>query len=270
MLSPCRRAAQKKIGQERIQESRVQEKVVDITTKDGVMNTYIFHPDRPGPFPVIIFYMDSVGVREELSDMCRRLATVGYYVIMPNMYYRMARSVDLNANRLHDPAYEASLDLMWRLNRHLTNTMVMQDTEFLFAFLETESAARPGKVGAVGYCMSGRYVLRAMGVFPDKLVAGASVYGAKLITDLPDSAHLTADKIKGELYLACAEHDHYAPADMLAEVQHVVERTGIDARMEYYPEAEHGFAFPSRRLYHKASAERHWERLFDLFQRNLQ
>ena len=77
----------------------MQEKVVDIATADGAMNTYIFHPDREGPFPVIVFYMDSIGVREELCDMCRRLATVGYYVIMPNLYYRGARHVDLDANR---------------------------------------------------------------------------------------------------------------------------------------------------------------------------
>lgn len=69
------------------------------------MNTYIFRPDGDGPFPVVIHYMGFVGVREELSDMCRRLATVGYYVIMPNLYYGQVRCVDLDANRLHDPAY---------------------------------------------------------------------------------------------------------------------------------------------------------------------
>src|SRR5580692_2923723 len=107
----------------------MQEKVIDLKTKDGVMNTYVFHPDRSGPFPVIIFYMDSVGVREELSDMCRRLATVGYYVVMPNMYYRMVRSVDLGNIRLEDPACADKVELLWKLNRHLSNTMVMDDTE---------------------------------------------------------------------------------------------------------------------------------------------
>ena len=160
----------------------MQEKVVDLKTKDGVMNTYVFHPDRPGPFPVVIFYMDSVGVREELSDMCRRLATVGYYVVMPNMYYRMVRCVDLDANRLWDPACADKLELMWKLNRHLTNTMVMEDTQVIFDFLANEPAARQGKTGCVGYCMSGRYVYRAMGVFPDRMAVGASVYGARLVT----------------------------------------------------------------------------------------
>src|SRR4051812_45602083 len=110
----------------------MQESVVDIATLDGAMNTYIFRPDGDGPFPVLIHYMDSVGVREELSDMCRRLATVGYYVIMPNLYYRLVRCVDLDANRLSDPAYEDGIALLWKLNRSLTNTMVEQDTQSLF------------------------------------------------------------------------------------------------------------------------------------------
>lgn len=247
----------------------MQESVVDIQTQDGLMNTFIFRPDGEGPFPVVIFYMDSVGVREELCDMCRRIATVGYYVIMPNLYYRLARSVDLDANRLHDPAYAENLAWMWKLNRSLSNTMVEQDTQAVFDFLDTDAVARKGKVGVVGYCMSGRYVFRVAGAFPDRVAASASVYGARLITDQPDSAHLVASKIKGEMYFACAEHDIYAPPETLKELQSILDKAKINSHIEIYPEAEHGFAFPSRRLFHKASTERHWERLFDMFRRTL-
>src|SRR5690625_2150595 len=124
----------------------MQERVVDIRTADGEMNTYVFHPERAGSFPVIVFYMDSLGVREELCDMCRRLAAVGYYVIMPNLYYRLARHVDLDGGRLHDPAYGEQLALMWRLNRSLTNSMVEEDTAAVLSFLEEDEAARPGKL----------------------------------------------------------------------------------------------------------------------------
>jgi carboxymethylenebutenolidase len=247
----------------------MQESVVDIATLDGAMNTYIFRPDGDGPFPVVIHYMDSVGVREELSDMCRRLATVGYYVIMPNLYYRLARSVDLDANRLSDPAYEDRIALLWKLNRSLTNTMVEQDTQSLFDFLDGDPAARNGKLGVVGYCMSGRFVFRVAGAFPDRIAASASVYGARLISDQPDSAHLLASRIEGEMYFACAEHDHYITGETIAQLRRIIEETGIKGSIEFYPEAEHGFAFPSRRLYHKSSSERHWERLFAMFRRNL-
>ena len=32
--------------------------------------------------------MDAPAIREELRDMARRIATVGYYVMLPNLYYR--------------------------------------------------------------------------------------------------------------------------------------------------------------------------------------
>lgn len=247
----------------------MQERMVELETADGDMNTYIFYPDGDGPFPVVIFYMDSMGIREELCDMCRRLATVGYYVIMPNLYYRIARSVDLDGNRVHDPAYAEKRALMWKLNRSLSNTMVERDTAAILDFLENEDVARKGKVGIVGYCMSGRFVFRLAGAYPDRVAASASVYGARLITDQADSAHLLADRIKGEMYFACAEHDDYAPPEVLSELQRVLDKAQVNASIEMYPRAQHGFAFPSRYAYHKASAERHWARLFSLLSRNL-
>ena len=66
----------------------MQERQVDIPTKDGKTTTFIVHPERGGPFPVILFYMDAPAIREELRDMARRFATAGYYVVLPNMYYR--------------------------------------------------------------------------------------------------------------------------------------------------------------------------------------
>lgn len=247
----------------------MQEQMVDIRTADGVMNTYVFAPDGPGPHPVVIHYMDSVGVREELADMCRRVATVGYLVLLPNLYYRKARYVDLDANRLRDPAYTEKLEWMWTLNRSLSNTMIESDTRALFDFIDSEPTARKDRIGIVGYCMSGRFVYRVAGAFPDRIAASASVYGARLVTDLSDSAHLLTDRIKGEMYFACAEHDHYVTREDLAGIEALMKQHSIRGAVEFYPESQHGFAFPKRAVYHKASAERHWERLFDLFRRNV-
>ncbi|MFT3799637.1 MAG: dienelactone hydrolase family protein [Burkholderiaceae bacterium] len=247
----------------------MQERIVDIATRDGQMNSWIFHPDRPGPHPTVILYMDSVGIREELCDMARRIATVGYYVLMPNLYYRLARSVDIDADRLRDPAYADKNEQMWALNRSLSNTMIEQDTEAMLAFLAGDAASRSDRVGIVGYCLSGRFVFRCAGAFPDRIAASASVYGARLVTDLPDSAHLLAERIRGEMLFLCAEHDHYVTKEALDLIQSKIDAKAFDGRIEFFPEAEHGFAFPNRRVYHKASAERHWERLFELFGRRL-
>lgn len=247
----------------------MQERIAEIPTRDGQMNSWIFHPDKSGPHPTVILYMDSVGIREELCDMARRLATVGYFVLMPNLYYRMVRSVDIDADRLRDPAYAQTRDHMWTLNRSLSNTMIEEDTEAMLAFLDKEPQARSAKIGVVGYCLSGRFVFRVAGRFPARIAASASIYGARLVTDQPDSAHLLAEHIQGEMYFACAQFDDYISQEALDSIQKQIDRHKLNARIEMYPEAHHGFAFPQRQVYHKPSAERHWERLFDLFGRTL-
>jgi dienelactone hydrolase len=67
------------------------EQHIDIATADGAMNSFVVHPEEGGPFPVVLFYMDAPGYREELRDMARRLASVGYFVVLPNLYYRVSR-----------------------------------------------------------------------------------------------------------------------------------------------------------------------------------
>jgi carboxymethylenebutenolidase len=60
------------------------ERHLDIPTADGAMNTFVVFPEEGGPFPGVLFYMDAPGKREELHDMARRLACVGYYVVLPS------------------------------------------------------------------------------------------------------------------------------------------------------------------------------------------
>ena len=66
---------------------------IDIETTGGVMNTFIIHPDENGPFPMVLFLMDAPGKREELHDMASRIAASGYYVMLPNLYYRKTRTL---------------------------------------------------------------------------------------------------------------------------------------------------------------------------------
>ena len=63
----------------------------DIATADGALDCFVCHPDEGGPHPAVIIYMDAPGIREELRDMARRLGTAGYFVALPNLYYRTGR-----------------------------------------------------------------------------------------------------------------------------------------------------------------------------------
>ena len=239
------------------------EREVDIQAAAGEMNSFITYPDEGGPFPVVIFYMDAPGKREELHDMARRIATVGYYVILPNLYYREARE-------FHMGMPGATRERMSELMDALSNAMVCDDTQAMFDFLATEEAARDGAAGVVGYCMSGPFAFAAAAEFPERIRASASLHGVRLYSEADDSPHHRADRIAGEIYFGCAETDHWAPKEMIDALEQHLESTGINYRVEWYPDTHHGFVFPQREgIYHKASAERHWERLFAMFRRNL-
>jgi carboxymethylenebutenolidase len=237
---------------------------IEIPTKDGHTTTFITHPERGGPFPVIIFYMDAPAIREELRDMARRLGTSGYYVMLPNLYYR-AGVMELGPLSADPESPERKR--MFSLMNSLDIPMIMEDTRALLAYADSQSAARSYIVGSVGYCMSGRYAINAATHFPDRVKAAASIYGVQLATDQPDSPHLAAQKTKAELYFACAETDVYAPQDIIDKVKQAV--TGANAEVEIYPGTHHGFAFPKRPVYDRDAAERHWERLLALYRRNL-
>jgi carboxymethylenebutenolidase len=57
--------------------------------------------------------------------------------------------------------------------------------------------------------------------------------------------------------------------EMVEALDAALKSSGARAELEVYPGVEHGFAFPQRAAYDKSSAERHWERLFALYGRNL-
>lgn len=242
------------------------EQQIDIPTADGAVTTFIVHPDRGGPHPVILFYMDAPAIREELRDMARRLATSGYYVVLPNLYYRSGvMELGPLPRDANDPARQRMMDLM----ASLTIPMIMRDTKALIDFVDADEAASKGPMGAVGYCMSGQFAINAAAHFPDRIAAAASIYGVRLVTDQGDSPHLAARKAKAELYFGCAEIDHWAPLEMVETLTQALAAAEVDAEVELYPKVEHGFAFPQRPAYDKAAAERHWQRLLALFRRRL-
>ena len=236
---------------------------IDIVTNDGNMNTFISHPEEGGPYPVILFLMDAPGYREELHDMARRIATAGYYVMLPNLYYRRTRQFMINA------APESRETMLGHMNS-LSNAMVVEDCRTLLGFAGSQVAASDGAVGCTGYCMSGPFAFAVAAKLADRVKASASFHGVRLCIDTKDSPHLDADKIQGEMYFGMAETDDWAPPEMVEALDKHMQTTGANYRIEWYPNTQHGFVFPLREgKYHKESAERHYERLFAIFARNL-
>ena len=237
------------------------EQDIDIPTPDGQINTFIVHPEERGPYPVILFLMDAPGRREELEDMARRLAAVGYYVMLPNLYYRRVRHFVMTP--------EGRPEMFAHMNS-LTNAMVSDDARALFDFAARDPAASQGAAGCVGYCMSGPFAFAVAAAIPERIAAAASLHGVRLFSDALDSPHRNAESIRAELYFGCAETDEWAPRAVIEGLDAHLASVRADYRIEWYPGTRHGFVFPQRAgIYDKAAAERHWERLFALFGRKL-
>ena len=243
------------------------EETLDLATKDGAMETFICHPERGAPFPAVFLLMDAPGIREELRDMARRLGTVGYYVLLPNLYYRAGRDTIYGPDVLVKGSAEQAR--MRAVRTKMTIPPVMDDVAAMLAFIDEQTAVVHGPVGVHGYCMSGPYALAAAARYSHRITAAASFYGTWLINDAEESPHRNLDKVRGELYIACAEHDELAPLPMVEELRGLFQRAGTEGEIELYPAVHHGFAFPQRWCYDKPAAERHWERLIALYRRRL-
>lgn len=241
--------------------------IEDIPTRDGAMETFIVRPERGGPYPAVLMLMDAPGIREELYDMARRLATVGYCVLLPNLYYRAGRDTKFGPGVLvmGDP----ERDRMRAIRTKMTIPPMMGDVAAMIEHLDRTGIASPGPIGVHGYCMSGPYALAAAARFPGRIAAAASFYGTWLVSDAEESPHLTLGKGHAELYISCAEHDELAPLPMVAELRALFDASGAAGELEIHPAVHHGFAFPQRKIYDKPAAERHWERLIALYRRRL-
>ncbi len=241
------------------------ESTVDLRTADSTddtpMVTFVVHPEEQGPHPLVIFFMDAPGMREEIRDMARRLASSGYYVMAPQLYYREVEHFNLFDG--------GTRDRMFELMSNLSNDMVVSDAKSLIEYAEADDAATTHRIGTVGYCMSGPFAVYLAGQMPDRISAAASFHGVALVTDAADSPHLQLANAAGEVYVGAAEVDSYAPPEMIDGFEAARKAAGCAGRTEWYPGTEHGFAFAERPAYVRDASERHWERMHDLFRRNL-
>src|SRR5690349_5056201 len=120
------------------------EETLDIGCKGGAMETFICRPER-GAHPMVLFLMDAPGIREELRDMARRLASVGYFVLLPNLYYRAGRDTIYGPQVLQHGSAEHQR--MRAVRTKMTIPPVMDDVANLLAFADRAAGAKPGPIG---------------------------------------------------------------------------------------------------------------------------
>jgi carboxymethylenebutenolidase len=241
------------------------EATIDVRTPDGVMTTRTFRPDGEA-HPVVIFYMDGLGVRDTLLDMARHFAASGYVVVLPDLFYRSgAYAPFVGATVFSDPAERQRI---MTLIKEVTPARVTSDTAILLDWLKNDAVLAHSKVGTVGYCMGGGHALSAAGAFPDRVAAAASYHGGHLVTAAPDSPHIVASRTRGPLYIGYVENDNSFPDAQRQQLETTLTDAHVTHTIELY-HAGHGFAIPDLPTYSEDAAARHWESVLALFQSSL-
>jgi len=210
--------------------------------------------------------MDGIGIRPALCDMAKRLASNGYHVLLPNLYYRSGPTKPFDAATAFEEGPER--DRLMPLFRSLNNKLVMEDTASFLDFLQLQPSVAGQKIGCVGYCMGGAFALSAAGTFPNRIAATASLHGVRLATDQLDSPHLLASKMRA-VYVGIAGIDPNLTPEEKQRLESAFQSEGVEHTAEVYPDVKHGFAVKDTSVYDRPASERHLQTILKLFAGNL-
>ncbi len=232
---------------------------VEIKTRDGICPAFVFRPEGQGSWPAVLMYMDGPGMRPAMQAVAAQLSTHGYYVLLPDLFYRSGPYEPIDTKvvwtnkdlrevhraKFMDPAKPAA---------------IMSDTAAFLDFLATQSDVKPGPIGVDGYCMGGRLALIAAGTYPDRIAVVVSYHGGGLANDTPSSPHLLASNMKAKVYVGGATDDANFDDDQKARLETALTEAKVDHLIETYP-AKHGWVLADMPVHDPVEAEHHWRTL---------
>ena len=242
---------------------------VKIPTADGDARGFVFTPDDSGgPWPATIIFMDAPAIRPALFQMGERLAAAGYYVLLPDLFWRAGPydPPNIAKARAGDPEAVA---VFQKLRGSTDIEKQMADTKACLDFLAKQPQAKADRVGVTGYCMGGSIALRAAGTFPHRIAAAASFHGGNMATDASASPHLLAPKIKAKVLVAGADEDGSFDEAQKERLDAALTEAGVDAQVSIWKGCRHGWVPADMPVHNAEGAERHWQELIRLFDETL-
>jgi carboxymethylenebutenolidase len=249
----------------------VAETDVQVKTPDGTCDAAFIHP-MTGSYPGVLIWPDAFGLRPVMRDIAKRIAAEGYSVLVPNPFYRVAKApVFQDVSSFDFQKDRAKLTpLMGSIN---APGAAEKDAVAFIAFLDAQKEVNKAKkIGTQGYCMGGPLVVKTAAAVPNRVGAGASFHGGGLVTNMPDSPHLLASKIKARMYFGIASNDDMQQPDAKDKLR---EAFGSKAEIEVYPASLHGWCVADmplqngKPIYNKPDAERAWGKLVALYKAGL-
>ena len=239
---------------------------IDILTADGTAKAFLVKPDGGARgMPGVILYMDAFGPRAALHDMAERIASEGYAVLVPDLFYRFGAYGPFDAKTAFK--VDETAQQLRSMISGTTQAMTVADTAAFIAALDEIGATGP--IGLVGYCMGGSRALSSAAAYPARVAAAASFHGGGLASEAADSPHLKAKAIRARVYVGTAGVDGSFPPEQSTRFAQAFREAEIDFTLENYVGVAHGWCVADHSVYDAAGAARHWQRLLALFAETL-
>jgi carboxymethylenebutenolidase len=236
----------------------------------GVAEAYVARP-ASGSGPGVLFFMDAIGVRPRIAEMCDRIASWGYVVLAPNLFYRdgdveaVGPHTDLRQPGEREGFFKEAMPRVGGL----TVERVVPDVAAYVDALRGLEGVTDGPIGVTGYCMGARLALRAATGHPDDVAACGGFHGGGLVTDAPDSPHAGLALARAEFVFGHADNDGSMPPEAVEALGAELAAHGLVASNEVYPGAPHGYSMSDTSMYDEGATERHFTELRALFARTL-
>ena len=242
-------------------------KMLHIPTADGRADAFAAFPGRGERHPGVLMYADGFGIRPVLREMARELAGHGYYVLVPNLFYRHgpAPVIELPEHIGEEVRPAVMAQLMPLIEAH-TAERVLSDADAYLRFLTAQPEVGAGPVAVTGYCIGGLLAMRTAAAHPGQVAAVAGFHGP-VGADEPGSLHHFLSKLTAQVHLGHAETDMTPEA--LGELNQALDAAGVDHTSEIYPGTIHGFTMADTDAFNPAALQRHWDRLLPLLDRTL-
>jgi len=211
---------------------------------------YLVRPSAAtGPLPGLIVIHEWWGLNDNVRAEAARLAAQGYVVL----------AVDLYRGKVATEPREAMKLSQWLT----TNADLAEDNlHDAYAYLDRVEAAP--RIGTIGWCLGGRWSLRAALILPDKIDATVIYYGTVKV----DEADLA--RLQMPVLGLFGSNDRVVPVATVRAFEAAMKRQGKNLDLHIYDGADHAFANPSGTAYEPVAAEDAWRRTTAFLRENLQ
>jgi carboxymethylenebutenolidase len=234
---------------------------------DGApMSMYVAEPADSGTFPAILHFHTILGVNPQHQSMARRIASEGYVVVIPDLYYRLGKRM----------VFEPTPDRTSRMAAvgSLTDWGLTADTRSTLDYLKGYANVDNARIGVLGYCVGGRVAFLAACLHRD-VKAAVIAYGTEITEAALSPKHPAlpldlAEGISGPMLHLSGSLDQISSPAHVESIAATLIDLGKQFEYEIYEGAGHAFFdedIPER--FNPVADAAGWERKLSFFKRFL-